>query len=235
MTIRYIVCATMLLVAVALAGCGDDAPPQIPGMQQPLPAPVPPPIPVPVPAPMPAAPVEPAPVVQKIQFPIIITCATCSIGVEVPESGNFKCPRCSTVLYVDGQGKVSFFAPKKRMPIQMTLLSSPECTASFLSFFGTMSTKLNIPKSETNKAMQGIEEVLGKIAQEAYLAKPSTFQLLFDVKPDELVIKTSDHGRMLNGADAAATFPIAAGIFDELEITTHPKGGNLVRMVKKLQ
>ena len=40
---------------------------------------------------------------------------------------------------------------------------------------------------------------------------------------------------MLNGADASSTFPIAAQAFDEFEITTHPKGGNLVKMVKKLK
>ncbi len=192
---------------------------------------------IPAPAPPRAVPprVTPAPAARKADFPIVVTCATCSIGVEVPESGNYKCPRCATVLYVDGQCKVNFFAPKTPMPIQMTLLSSPECTESFLSFFGTMSTRLKIPKAQVNSAMEGIEEVLGKIAQDAYLAKPSTYQLLFVVKPDELVVKTSDHGRMLDGADASATFPVAAKVFDELEITTHPKGGNLVKMVKKLK
>ena len=186
----------------------------------PRPAPVPPPA---------------APVVRKTGFPIVVTCATCSIGVEIPDSGNFKCPRCSTVLYVDGQGNVNFFAPKKPMPIEMTLVSSPECTESFLSFFTTMSGNLDIPQAEIDSALRGIEEVLGKIAQQAYLAKSSTYHLLFVAGPEELVIKTSDHGRMLDGADASSTFPVAAEAFDEFEITTHPKGGNLVKMVKKLR
>jgi anti-sigma regulatory factor (Ser/Thr protein kinase) len=155
--------------------------------------------------------------------------------VEVPDSGNYKCPRCSTVLYVDGQGNVNFFAPKRPMPIQMTLVSTPECTESFLSFFSTMSSRLNIPQPQINQALDALEEVLTKIAQEAYLAKPSTYHLLFVVEPEQMVIRTSDHGRMLNGADAGSTFPTAAKVFDEFEITTHPKGGNLVRMVKKFK
>jgi anti-anti-sigma factor len=182
-------------------------------------------------APGPAAP----PVVGSASFPITVTCANCSIGVEVAASGNYMCPRCSTVLYVDGQGSVNFFAPKTPMPIQMTLVSSPECTESFINFFNTMSSSLNLPKSSIDMASKGIHEVLNKIAQEAYLAKPSTYHLLFVVAPDELIVRTSDHGRMLNGADASSTFPIAAQAFDEFEITTHPKGGNLVKMVMKLK
>jgi hypothetical protein len=40
---------------------------------------------------------------------------------------------------------------------------------------------------------------------------------------------------MLDGADARSTFPVAAEAFDEFEITAHPKGGNLLRMVMKLK
>jgi anti-sigma regulatory factor (Ser/Thr protein kinase) len=188
--------------------------------------------------PAPASPVRPAAARaagRKAQFPIVVTCANCSVGVEVPDSGNYMCPRCSTVLYVDGQGSVNFFAPKKPMPIQMTLVSSPECTESFLQFFTTMTSRLKMTKADIDMATKGIHEVLNKIAQEAYLAKPSTYHILFVVGPGELVVRTSDHGRMLNGADASSTFPIAAQAFDEFEITTHPKGGNLVKMVKKLK
>lgn len=187
-----------------------------------------------VPHTAPAAEAPPRPAAARADFPMVVTCATCSIGVEVSESGNFKCPRCSTILYVDGQGNVNFFAPKSPMPIQMTLVSSPECTEGFLHFFTTVSAKRNVPEAQLNNAVDGLREVLHKIAQEAYLAKPSTYHLLLVVSPEELVVKTSDHGRMLNGADAGSTFPVAAKAFDEFEITTHPKGGNLVKMVKKL-
>ncbi len=180
-------------------------------------------------------PPAPRPAPAAAAFPMVVACANCSIGVEVPDSGNYKCPRCSTVLYVDGQGNVNFFAPKKPMPIQMTLVSSPECTEGFKSFLSTVSSRLDVPKPKINGILDGLDEVLGKIAQEAYLARPSTYHVLFVVGPDELVIKTSDHGRMLDGADAASTFPVAAKAFDEFEITAHPKGGNLLKMVMKLK
>lgn len=175
------------------------------------------------------------PVAAAGAFPMVVACANCSIGVEVTDSGNYKCPRCSTVLYVDGQGNVDFFAPKKPMPIQMTLVSSGECTEGFKSFFATISSRLNVPKPKINGILDGLDEVLGKIAQEAYLARPSTYHVLFVIGPDEVMIKTSDHGRMLDGADARSTFPIAAEAFDEFEITAHPKGGNLLKMVMKLK
>jgi len=180
-------------------------------------------------------PAPPKPAVAAEAFPMVVACANCSIGVEVAESGNFKCPRCSTVLYVDGQGNVNFFAPKKPMPIQMTLVSSPECTEGFKSFFSTMSSRLDVPKPKINSVLDGLDEVLGKIAQEAYLARPSTYHMLLVIGPDELMIRTSDHGRMLDGADAQSTFPVAAKAFDEFEITAHPKGGNLLKMVMKLK
>jgi anti-anti-sigma factor len=216
----------------------------------PKPSPKPAPKPAPRPAPAPAAPEavdeepplieaapkpRPKPAPAAGAFPMVVACANCSIGVEVPESGNYKCPRCSTVLYVDGQGNVNFFAPKKPMPIQMTLVSSPECTEGFKSFFSTMSSRLDVPKPKINGVLDGLDEVLGKIAQEAYLARPSTYHMLLVIGPDELTIRTSDHGRMLDGADAQSTFPIAAKAFDEFEITAHPKGGNLLKMVMKLK
>ena len=214
----------------------------------PKPTPKPAAKPAPQPKPAPAAepqiveepplieePPAPRPAVAAEAFPMVVACANCSIGVEVAESGNYKCPRCSTVLYVDGQGNVNFFAPKKPMPIQMTLVSSSECTEGFKSFFSTMSSRLNVPKPKINSVLDGLDEVLGKIAQEAYLARPSTYHMLLVIGPEELVIRTSDHGRMLDGADAQSTFPVAAQAFDEFEITAHPKGGNLLKMVMKFK
>jgi anti-anti-sigma factor len=214
-----------------------------PAPPKPAPRPAPRPAGAPAQAPKPVeeepplieAPPPLKPVAATGAFPMVVACANCSIGVEVPDSGNYKCPRCSTVLYVDGQGNVNFFAPKKPMPIQMTLVSSGECTEGFKSFFAAMSSRLNVPKPKINGILDGLDEVLGKIAQEAYLARPSTYHVLFVIGPDEVVIKTSDHGRMLDGADARSTFPVAAEAFDEFEITAHPKGGNLLRMVMKLK
>lgn len=193
--------------------------------------PAPPKPPAPKPRPAPAAP----PAGEKAGFPIVVTCISCSVDMEVPGSGDFKCPRCMTVFSMDPQGKVNFSSPRMPLPIQMTLVTSPECTESFMSFFRAMSSRLNVPPAAINTALDGIEEVLTKIAREAYNAKPSTYHLLLVTGPDEFVLRTSDHGKTLDGTNLSTTFPVASKSFDELEIKAHPKGGNLVKMVKKIK
>ena len=194
---------------------------------EPAPAPAPP-------APPPAAPKAP-PGPTKTSFPVTVTCITCSVDVEVPERGDFRCPRCSTFLSVDMGGNVNFSAPSAPLPIQMTLVSSPECTASFISFLRAMSNRLHVPAAAINSALDGVEEVLTKIARDAYDAKPATYHLLLVPGPDEIVLRTSDHGKAFDGSNLSTTFPIASKSFDVLELTPHPNGGNLVKMVKKIK
>lgn len=83
MTLRKLAITTLLLLAVVLVlGCGDDAPPQMPGMQPPLPVPVP--APMPVPPPIPAATAQ-APELNPVEQQTLKAQYTAEAAVEITD------------------------------------------------------------------------------------------------------------------------------------------------------
>ena len=185
-------------------------------------APVAPPKPAPPPRPTPTA-----------TFPIVVPCGTCSVDVEIPRTGNFKCPRCQTTISVDSAGNASFFAPNKPIPVQIILSSNSIACEALKGFVGTVAERMGFGASDAAAVKSAVEEIASVIADRVYQGEENTYSVLITPDVDELTVVFSDHGETLPTDAVRSVFPRSSAAFDEFEVTPHPRGGNIIRFVKR--
>jgi len=188
------------------------------------------PAPQPVAPPKPAPPRRPAPTAA---FPIVVPCGTCGVDVEIPRTGNFKCPRCQTTISVDSAGNVSFFAPNKPIPVQIILSSNSIAGEALKGFVGTVAERLGFSASDAAAVKSAVEEVASVIADRVYQGEENTYSVLITPDVNELTVVFSDHGETLPADAVRSVFPQSSKAFEEFEVTPHPRGGNIIRFVKR--
>lgn len=186
-------------------------------------------------APAPAAPQKTAPPrpTSAATFPIVVPCGTCTVDVEIPRSGNFKCPRCQTIISVDSAGNVSFFAPNKPIPFQMTLSSNSIASEALKGFVGVVAERLGFGASDTSAIVAAVAEVASVIAERVYQGEENTYSVVITPDANELTVVFSDHGETLPADVVSSVFPHSSTAFDEFEVSPHPRGGNIIRFVKR--
>ena len=57
----------------------------------------------------------------------VVSCQGCGVSLELPGSGNWKCPRCYTFISVDGSGSTSFTNSSGPVPLNLSLTASQDC------------------------------------------------------------------------------------------------------------
>jgi anti-anti-sigma factor len=217
-------------------------PPAAPAAFAPPPAysPTPPPMPAPAPAaggwgpppaPAPAAPRAPA---AGKGFPQSIACATCGVQVEVREAGNWKCPRCYTLMTVKPDGSTKFMAPDRPSPYEVSLNVTREGAEALTHFVGSLAMHAVGDGGNTDAVRAAVGEVVHVIASNAYNFDPkAVMHVSVESNPGEIRIKMADHGKTLDSTRIDAYFPNATRAMNEFECRPHPKGGNIIRMVKR--
>jgi len=155
------------------------------------------------------------------------------VDVEIPRTGNFKCPRCQTTISVDSAGNVSFFAPNKPIPVQIILSSNSIAGEALKGFVGTVAERLGFSASDAAAVKSAVEEVASVIADRVYQGEENTYSVLITPDVNELTVVFSDHGETLPADAVHSVFPQSSKAFEEFEVTPHPRGGNIIRFVKR--
>lgn len=192
------------------------------------------------PPPAPPPPVEHArasgrhpPAPEPTGAPAVVFCQGCGVNVELPGPGNWKCPRCGILVALKPDGSVRFMQPERPSPFELSVNCSREGAAALVQFVGTVAQPvLAPPMLESVKTAVG--EVAQVIGQAAYGSDPKqTYHVLVETTPSEVRIKVADHGRTLDAQRMEQYFPQATRTMSEFECRPHPKGGNVIRMVRK--
>lgn len=181
--------------------------------------------------PKPAAPPKPIPSLPS--FPIVVTCGSCGVDLEVPRSGNFKCPRCQATINIDAAGNASYFAPNKPLSFQMVLASNKIATEALKSFVGVVAEHVGFGNQDTAALKSAVEEISNVIANRVYEGEENTYSVLITPETNSLTVVFSDHGESLPPDAVRSVFPQSSKSFEEFEVTPHPRGGNLIRIVKR--
>jgi anti-anti-sigma factor len=231
------------LEALARRGGAPEAPPAPAYAPPPPRAPAPPPPqaapPVEPPAFAPAraaAPPPPPPPPTPAAAPAagqVYACQSCGIGVEVPAPGNWKCPRCGALIAAKPDGSVRFLAPVKPSPFELSINCSREGAEALKQFVGVVAQPVLAPQ-----VLESVKTAVGEVAQviasTAYGHDPkATYHVLVETTPSEVRIKVADHGKTLDSTRMEAYFPQATRAMSEFECRPHPRGGNIIRMVRK--
>ncbi len=204
----------------------------------PLPAPVAAHAPIPAPMHAPAIAAAPAPVPQAVSVPspvetLHIECQSCKALLAVKEVGTYKCPRCLTLFNYVGGGRVSFLPRQKALPVQMSLNFSPECVEGLLEFVKRMAARTGFPPEGISQMESAVKEMVDTIRKHAYGGNENNVYHVLMVSADtELEVRFADYGASLN-ADKGDLFANVRKMVDTLELKSHPKGGNVLTVVKK--
>lgn len=204
-------------------------------------APLRPPAPkAPAPPPRTAPPPVAAPAVPAVSFPIQTPCARCRVVLEVPEAGKFKCPRCAAVLACEPSGRVRFFASKKKQPVRLNLPCNKALTPGLAALAGRCAASIGFPEETARKVGEAVQVAGNNIIERAFQENPAqSFQVLFSPNGAALTIKFSDHGRTFDfqtgGIHGDSGFKPVVEVMDTVEHRPHPKGGNLLTLIKLVE
>ncbi len=167
-----------------------------------------------------------------------VTCSVCRATLELPEAGSYQCPRCSTMMKIDKDRVATFFAPEEPVPIQMTLLATPECADGLFEFVGVVAKKLSFGGTAVRDFQRSVMEVCDKIRTEVYgdsADSPETFQVMISVQEKKIDLTFTDHGKSLGDGrpdKAAVVLRGARSGVDTLDVQPHPNGGNIITIAK---
>ena len=194
-------------------------------------APSAPSAPAPVQAPAPAAPPASG---GSGGFPQTTTCQTCSVQLDLPSAGNWKCPRCYTFVTANADGSVSFNNANKPVPVNLSLTASRECGEGLVHLVTSVcqqSFNGNGPKLEALRL--AVHEIATVMCQSVYANNPQgVYHVSVERQPGRVQIRFSDHGASIDAGQTGQFFPNASRSMSEFECRAHPSGGNTIKIVQ---
>jgi hypothetical protein len=174
------------------------------------------------------------PVPSEPGVPFSLVCVVCKVKLNIPRPGGFKCPRCATFFKLFDDGKVIFSERKKASPLQMKLCCTDECTLGLSAFISALANRIGFNPNDVNAITDSITETCNAIVEKAYENKQYlSYNVVINPSSVDLKIQISDFGNFIY--DDSVHFSKAMKTMDEFEHKKHPKGGNVINMVKKMK
>jgi len=215
-----------------------EAPPEV---DEPFALPPPDPIlsPADEPASLPEAPPETVPVPQPVVFeeapvafesPLTVHCKECGLGLRIDRSGDFRCPRCFTVLHASQNKDVDFRRPKKDIPLQITLSGQVAMVEGLVSCVRTVAQKYGFAGADAlGDALGAVCRGITRLAYDGN--EKMSFQVLLEANDAELLLRFADSGKPfdIDGAD----FKDIKDTVSDISRIPHPRGGNILRILLK--
>jgi anti-anti-sigma factor len=170
-------------------------------------------------------------------FPLQTPCARCRVTLEVANAGKFKCPRCASVLAVEPSGRVRYFASKKSQPVRLIIPCSRELLPGMAALARQCALTVGFPEDAAHGVGEAIRLTCENIIERSFQNNVSqVFHALICPNGAALTVKFSDHGRPLDfsggGIHADPGFAPVIELMDTVEHRPHPKGGNLLTLIK---
>jgi hypothetical protein len=127
-----------------------------------------------------------------------------------------------------GSDRVVFLPKRPIYPVQMTLNFAPECTEGLINFVKLFLKRLPSGIDGLQGELKNLVENIRKVAYNGNDNNIYHVQVL--LKETELEMRFVDYGKPLNDALFAGT----KRVVDRFELKAHPRGGNIISLMKKL-
>ena len=162
-----------------------------------------------------------------------VECHACKALLTVKDTGTYKCPRCMTPFNYTGGGRASFLPRNKSLPAQLSLNFSPECTDGLMEFVSRFSAKSGFSAEGISEVQSTVKDTVEIICRTAYAGNVENLYHVLLVSVDsQLEIRFADFGKSVAN-DGNGPFSSIRRAVDKFEHKHHPKGGNIVTVVKK--
>ncbi|BBM88165.1 anti-sigma factor antagonist [Candidatus Uabimicrobium amorphum] len=169
---------------------------------------------------------------QSPGSPYSLVCAVCTVKLTIPKPGSYKCPRCGTFFKLTKDGTATFTERKKAASLQMKLACTDECVEGLCEFVGVLASRIGFPADSIKAIKECLMEICGAVIEKAYDNKQYySYSVVINPSSTELKIQISDYGKFIY--DNKSCFDRSRQVMDEFEHKQHPKGGNVITMVKK--
>jgi anti-anti-sigma factor len=167
-----------------------------------------------------------------VNYPYVINCQSCGVKIEFPKKGSYKCPRCHTLVQLNGSGGPVFSKPSGTATVSVSLPARSECGEGLLHLATTVcAAKLGGPALDALRL--SVHEVVQVIQNSIYANNPDgIYHVSIDLNNGKAEIRIADHGASVDTARLPLYFPNATRYMDTFECVAHPKGGNVIRMTK---
>ena len=176
---------------------------------------------------------EPEPEPEPVEFPFDRNCSFCDGLLEVPQPGQFQCPRCANLFEVSETGAVEDY---HRLNPSILEIKSP-CEREFLSNFkamvGAMAKKNQLADGMRQELQAALERICDLLGEKA--ASPSeTFQAVIVGNQDHLAIAIKTSKPVFGAANGSDDrLREAARYLDAMEVVPLPSKGELLKVSKR--
>lgn len=165
--------------------------------------------------------------------PYSLVCAVCTVKLTIPKPGSYKCPRCGTFFKLTKDGTATFTERKKAASLQMKLACTDECVEGLCEFVGVLANRVGFPTNVIKSIKECLMEICGAVIEKAYDNKQYySYSVVINPSSTELKIQISDYGKFIY--DDQSCFDQSRKVMTDFEHKQHPKGGNVITMVKKM-
>jgi anti-anti-sigma factor len=167
-----------------------------------------------------------------------LACATCRTPLLVANAGMYKCPRCASVFNYHGDGKATFQTRRAPVPVELKLNATAECRDGLAQFISILGRRCGFTDDLVQCVSEAVVDSVDSLVENAYGGDAtSLYHVLLTSTDSQLEIRLSDYGKplRLGGTNARGQemFSLARQVMDSFDLRPHPKGGNLITMVKK--
>jgi anti-sigma B factor antagonist len=159
----------------------------------------------------------------------VVACQGCGVSLELPGSGNWKCPRCYSFVSVDASGGHSFTNTSGPVPLNLSLTASQDCGEGLVHLVTSVcSQAFNGQKLQDLRV--AVHEIAQVMSQSIYPNNPTgIYHVCIEREPGSVQIRFSDSGTSV----ASQYFPNASRSLTEFDCRPHPSGGNMIKLVQR--
>jgi len=165
-------------------------------------------------------------------FPKMASCQGCKVQVEVTGPGNWKCPRCYTLITAGADGNIGFGRNDGKAPLNLSLVASKECSEGLVHLVTSVcGTSVGGPRLEALR--NAVYEVAQVMQTSVYQTNPNgVYHVSIERDQGRVQIRFADSGATIESSMATQYFPLASSQLAEFECRPHPSGGNTIRLLQ---
>jgi anti-sigma B factor antagonist len=167
----------------------------------------------------------------KKEFPIQLKCSSCGAGLNIRESGKYKCPKCGDYFSAEEDGTVETYAIRKPHVIQIQIPCEKSFSESIKSLAASAMNKFGVSDDEISPVTDSIDEVFGLIKDTAPLPNEN-LNILIVTDEEKFSIGFVNYTDVLTIEDENACISSLEAKMDDVQLVDLPSRGSMLTMNK---